>query len=73
MNYILQFNQFIKGHRTYALAFCGILVIAIKHFGYIDNEVQKTALEILGFGTAASLRASVSNLIQGEPTGLPQQ
>ncbi len=67
MNALTKLFLMLKGKRTYILVLLGLLAVVAKHFGYIPDGTEQTILEVLGFGTAAALRSSVSSLIQGPP------
>ena len=54
----MKYINFLKGYRTYILAFLGIVVAGAQTLGYIDLTLANSLLGILGFGAIATLRAS---------------
>lgn len=54
----MKYINFLKGYRTYLLAFLGIVVAGAQTLGYIDLALANSLLGILGFGAIATLRAS---------------
>lgn len=62
---------FLKGHRTYIVAFL-IALVAIAHYlNYIDSSVTDALVGLLGAGGLAALRAAVAGLpVTADPTSV---
>lgn len=52
--------ELLSGYKTYILATIGALISGLGFAGVIDPETVTTLLGLLGFGTAATLRAGVA-------------
>lgn len=52
--------KILKGKKTYILAGLAIACVVAHTAGFLDVEAYQTIMTILGFGSIATLRASVS-------------
>jgi len=57
--------EFLKGKKTYILAICGGIVMALWYAGIIEDKARDMLLGLLGFGGMATMRAGVQKKILG--------
>lgn len=50
----------LAGKKTYILAGLGVVVIVLQITGVIPDEAATRLLELLGVGTAATIRAAIA-------------
>ena len=55
----------LKGKKTYLIAIAGAVIVFANAMGWINDEVTKTLLGLLGAGGLATLRAGVSKTSNG--------
>jgi hypothetical protein len=53
---------FLKGYRTYIVAFIIALVAILHYLGYVDTTVTDGLVTLLGGAGLAALRAAVAGL-----------
>ncbi len=68
MNSVNKLVAFLQGKKTYILVVLGLLTVLAEHYNKISAPTEQQILWVLGFGTVASVRSALANLIQGPVT-----
>ena len=53
--------EFLKGKKTYLLAFTAAVIVGLQLAGYIDKELANELLKLIGAGSLVTLRLGVAN------------
>ena len=56
-------REFLQGKRTFILVGLGVLAVVLRRQDVIDSETLTQVLAVLGFGTVATLRLAIRNLL----------
>tara|TARA_Y100000296_G_scaffold44840_1_gene51427 strand:- start:901 stop:1110 length:210 start_codon:yes stop_codon:yes gene_type:complete len=56
-----KFMEFLKGKKTYLLAFTAAVIVGLQLAGYIDKELANELLKLIGAGSLVTLRLGVAN------------